>query len=191
MNDLDFFDALAKEWQRDTAALEVSRRKAQRRYWMNRLAFAGEFLLGLFGAWTAWFFWQQDATVYTVSALVMFVSIVLSVWIGIRERIPLWHWHDWSPEGVLRYRVQLCESSLRLAAWCRFSSCVLLLFVVYIWVAALADPEAMPASFPAFYTFVILGTVTMLEWWARRQRSLRTRELRDLHDLLQSFDSAR
>jgi hypothetical protein len=189
MNDLDFFDALAKEWQRDTAALEVSRRKARHRYWMNRLAFAGELLFTLFAAWTVWFFWQLDSLVYTVSALAMSVSIVLSVWVSIRERIPLWHWHDWSPEGVLRYRMRLCESALRLAAWCRFSGVVLLLFVAYIWITAFFDPDSVPAFFPAFYTLVILVTVAMLEWWAWRQRTLRTGELQELAALLQSFDA--
>src|SRR5690606_41994808 len=66
--------------------------------------------------------------------LVVLLAVVVSMWISLRERVPLWHWHDWSPEGVLRYRIRLCESTLRFAAMCRASGLVLLLFAAYLWI---------------------------------------------------------
>ncbi|MDY6984168.1 MAG: hypothetical protein SV422_13875, partial [Pseudomonadota bacterium] len=99
-------------------------------------------------------------------------------------------WHDWSPEGVVRYRIRLCESTLRFARWCRFSSAILCVFTAYLWVNAAIDPGSMPASFPALYTSVSLLTIIALEWWAARQRRLRGRELHELQEWLRSFDGA-
>lgn len=189
MNDIDL-DRLAREWQRDTDALEVSRRKARRQYWRNRVLLTLEFLLTAVSAFVAWIFWQQAAMVYTVSALVILGAIAMSTWLSLRERVPLWHWHDWSPEGVLRYRIRLCESTLRFTRWCRLSSVILFVFTAYLWVSAVIEPGSIPASFPALYTVVVLLTIVAVEWWAARQRRLRSRELCELQEWLRSFDGA-
>jgi drug/metabolite transporter (DMT)-like permease len=188
MNDLEFFTELAQEWQRDTAALEVSRRKVLRQQWLNRMAFGGELGFSCVSLWVAWFFWQQEATVFTVSALVLALNTPLSLWVTFRERLPLWHWHDWSPEGVLTYRVRQCESTLRLARYCWYSGGVLLLFLVYIWVNEFVAPGSTPSLFPVIYTVAILATVACLLLWARRQERVKARELAQLILLLQSFD---
>lgn len=188
MNDIDLAK-LAEQWQRDTTALDVSRRKALRQYHANRLLLITEFLAALGYLWVAWYFWQREGSVFTVSALVLLVTTAISVGVSSWERVPLSHWHDWSPEGVLRYRIRRCESSLRFAGWCHFSSAILIAFTIYLWVNAFVAPGSTPEFFPALYTVVTLITVAGLEWWAFRQRRLRMPELQELKALLRSFDT--
>jgi hypothetical protein len=187
MNDRDFFEALGKQWQEDTGTLDVSRRKAVRQQWRNRIALGLEIAIVLFAFWAVWFFWQYDATVYRVSALVLTGGALFSLWVTLKERIPLWHWHDWSPEGVLAYRVKLCESALRVVYYIRIGTVILTLFLVYIWVNALLDPASVPRFFPLFYTVLVMSAVLGQLWWAQREQRRKTAELRKLRTLLDSF----
>lgn len=179
MTDPDILE-LSHQWQRDNVALEVSLRKARWQYWQNRLAFGGELLLTALALWGAWFFWNLDGAVFTVSAGVLLLAAVAGLRFSIRERMPLWHWHDWSPEGVLAYRIQRCESTLRVARSCKYSAAVLVAFLTYIWINA----DTLPEFFPRFYTGVVLVSVTLMLAWAHGQKRERTRELAQLRAML-------
>jgi hypothetical protein len=190
MNEPDFLEALSKEWQRDTQALDVMRCNVKRQRWFNRLFFSSELMWGCIGVGWAWYFWQKEATVFKVSAVVLLVCSLFGLWISVRNRLPMWHVHDWSPEGLLAYRVRMCEYKLRGVHYCIYGAAALLLFLTYIWVNEYIEPESTPSHFPLIYTVIVLWCVFWALFWARLLRRGQTEELAKLRALLHSFNDS-
>lgn len=123
----------------------------------------------------ALFFWLLGGGLVLRAASAVFAgTAVLSGMLIARKRAKLGGWADWTPQGVLAFRIRECELALLNARWQLVGCAVVVVFAAFVWLAAELAWDALPPGFHYFYAAVVAVTATVVSAWAlRRIRSKR------------------
>lgn len=192
MTSADFFESINSEWkQMDVVpgvSVEGARKKKQRALYV----LAGEVCLSLITIAAAFYFWSlQLGFLFNISGLVLFASGIHALLVNHRIAMPVVDWSDWSPQGLLEYQVELCNSAINKARYIIVSCIVLIAFTVFIILTALSRRELVPEYFEWLYASITLPIVLALGLWARWRIRSKSREYAQYKTLLEEFVAAR
>lgn len=184
----DIDQLLQKQWQAsqpfiavDLGKLRARQQSQKQRLWAEIFFAALSFGIGLM------FWWQGTSTLTDVAAAVMIVSGIGSGVLAARARKPLLDWENWTPEGILEYRLKETEAALKLVRSAVYAAVLLCLFSVYLWWGSRFTPGTVTQEFALLYSgFSVPAILATLGWagW-RRQKLLERR--REISIALQSF----
>ena len=148
MSERDELSALAETWLGIADMSQLSLAAARMRRRRQRMLFVGE----LFGAlsmlaFAAWFWLAGDGPVFRTAAALFVAAAVLTVVFAARARTGLGRWADWTPQGVLAFRLRECELAIAYAKW-QLGGCALLIaFAAFVWLAAVREWDVLPPGF--------------------------------------------
>lgn len=191
MAERDDIEALARAWRDITDEVELSVGDALRRQRRQRLVLLLEVVFGAFAFATAvYFLLAEDLIVFRVAALLIIAAGVTGGLVARRTRVALLKWADWTPEGVLAFRLRDCEVAL-LTAWHALLACaVLVVFAGFVWLAAALEWDALPPGFPALYASVVAVCVTVVSGWALWRLRVKRAERGRLRALMAEFEQS-
>lgn len=190
MAERDDLEVLSRQWRDITEPVELSVPAALRRRRRQGLTFAAEAVMGAIGVATAIYFWTaHDGIVHRVAMIILLVAMAIGAAYG-RTRMTLVRWGDWTPAGVLAFRLRECEVALLTARWTLVTSGVLVAFAAFVWVAATLEWDALPPGFPGLYAAVVAAVVVPLTIWALWRLQVKRAEHARLLALLTELDEA-
>jgi hypothetical protein len=173
---------LSGAWQAIAERPDIDVSKVMRRRRRQRVAFAAELAGGAiaFGA-TAFFWFGAKGPMLKVTALVMFITGLLAVGVALRQRATLALWADWTPRGVLAFRLRECDVALATARFGILSIGALLLFAAFFSGGAVLWQDTQVLAFHKLYAaYVIASCVAGGSWCVWRLRTIRTERARVL-----------
>lgn len=191
MTERDEIEALARAWRDITDEVELSVDEALRRQRRQRLALLLEAAFGAFGFATAvYFLLAADLIVFRVAAFVLIAAGVTGGLIVKRTRVALLKWADWTPEGVLAFRLRDCEAALLTARSALLACAALVAFAGFVWLAAALEWDALPPGFPALYASVVAVCVTAVSAWALWRLRVKRAERDRLRALVAEYEQS-
>jgi uncharacterized membrane protein YccC len=188
MSDDHEIEALSGAWRTISDDTSFSVPTALRRRRRQRFTFMLELLGCVVALASAIYFWLTDGGLvhYAAAALLTAVAVVCGV-VSVKTRMRLGGWADWTPPGVLAFRLRECEVALSGARHGLVACGILAAFAGFVWLAAALEWDVLPPDFPRFYATVVGITVLLAGSWSlwriRTKRRERTR-LRTLLDEL-------
>lgn len=184
-------ETLARAWRGITDHVELSVAKALRRRRLQALTLLAEIALGAIVLAAAVHFWRvDDGIVYRVSALVLVATVVAHGFVARRMRSPLLNWADWTPEGVIAFRMRDCEAALVSARYATVGSVILLVFAAFVWLAVELGWDTLPPRFHVLYASVVACAVVVTTGWALWRRATKRAELERLRAILAELRDA-
>lgn len=188
MDTTELDQLLKQHWQASEPAIAVDVGKArqwqhsqQRRLWAELSGSVLSVAIGLL------FWWQGTSTLTDIAGAVMFVSGVGSGILARRARQPLLDWQNWTPEGILDYRLKETETTLKLVRSAVYAALLLLLFTLYLWWASRMTPETVSSGFALLYSACSVPAILFTLGWAGVQRRRTLRRQQGIRAALQSF----
>lgn len=191
MSEHDLPEPLARAWRSlsDPAAVAVP--AALRRRGRQRAVLALEMLgCGLVLAAALYFWLAGDGLVFRVSASVLALIAVSGIVLALRTRAGLGRWSDWTPEGVLAFRLRECEVALFNARYGFVALAGLVAFAVFVWLAAELGWDALPPRFHYLYAGCVAVTVLLTATWALWRLRSKQRERLRLRALIEELRDA-
>lgn len=189
MAERDGIEALARAWRGISDEVELSVDEALRRQRRQRLVLLLEVVFGAFGFATAvYFLLADDLLVFRVAALVLIAAGVTGGVVVRRTRVALLKWADWTPEGVLAFRLRDCEAALLTARHALLACAVLVVFAGFVWLAAALEWDALPPGFPVLYASVVAVCVAVVSAWALWRLRVKGAERDRLLALMAEFE---
>jgi hypothetical protein len=184
MTDPDDIEALSRTWREIADEAEFSVPATLRRRRRHNALLLLEAIGSGVALATAAFFWLAgDGIVFRVAGSVLVAAVLVGVVFTKRTRMGLGRWADWTPEGVLAFRLRECEVAMLNARYALVSSAVLLGFASFVWLAAELEWDVLPPGFHYLYAAVVAGTVTPIAIWA----TWRTHAKRGEHSRLRAL----
>ncbi|NKB34796.1 MAG: hypothetical protein GKR91_17005 [Pseudomonadales bacterium] len=191
MTSADFLKSINAEWKQMDVVPGVSVDGARKKKQLAVMAFAGEIVLAIIAFGAALFFWSlQLGFLFNFSGLVLFASGLHALILNHRITRPVIIWSDWSPQGVIEYQLELCNSAMAKARYVIFSCIALTLFTAFIWIVAIVNRDLVPENFESLYSAFTLPIVIGLVLWARWRLRNKSNELAGYQELLQAFLAA-
>jgi hypothetical protein len=168
---------LSGAWQAISDQPEVDVAEALRRQRRQRGAFALELAASAAAIVAAVFFWlAAEGPVFRVTAAAMLVTGSIGGGVAIRQRVTLSRWVDWTPHGVLAFRLRECDVALA-AGWFGVVSVVVLLgFAVFLSSAALLLQDRQISGVNRLYTASVVASCAVVGLWSRRVIRSRRKE---------------
>ena len=186
MTDPDDIGALSRAWRNITDEAELCVSAALRRQRVQALLLFLELAACGVALAAALCFWLAGAgVVYRVAGSLLVAAAVASGLLALRTRAGLGRWVDWTPEGVLAFRLRACQVALMNAKYALGSSAVLLLFAAFVWLAAELEWDVLPPGFHHLYAAVVATTVLAVAVWATWRIPAKRRERARLIALLE------
>lgn len=191
MSEHEELRSLSETWARidDPSLLSVPAARARRR--RQRAAFVGELLgAALMLALAAAFWLVDNGVVYRVAGALFVLTAFVTGVLAVRSRAGLGRWADWTPQGVLTFRLRECETALTFAKWQLGGCVVLLAFAVFVWLAAALDWDVLPPRFRYVYAAAVAVSVLAVCAWALRRIPAKRAERARLKQLLRELTEA-
>ncbi len=180
MRDDEDIEVLAGAWQTISEDTGFSVPAALRRRRRQQIVYVVELLACAVALACAIFFWLADGgLVYRVAALLYLAIAVVCGIASVNARKRLTAWTDWTPQGLLAFRLRECEVA-SFSAKSGFVACAILIgFAAFVWLASAFGWDVLPAGFPLFYATVV-GVVVLVAgslsaWRLRTKRRERLR----------------
>lgn len=168
---------------RPSAAL--ARRRRQRALFVGELLGAAIMLALAVGFWLA-----GDGPVHRVAAALFVATAVLTAAVAGRTRAALGRWADWTPAGVLAFRLRECELAIVYARW-QLGACALLAaFAAFVWLAAALRWDVLRPGFHYIYAACVAVVVLAVCAWAARRIPAKRAERARLRKLLEELTEA-
>ena len=187
----DYLTELSQHWQQLTQPPRVSIADALHQRRRTQAYTVAEILLALVSIGLAYYFWSRGRGVlFNISGTVLFLSAANALFTNHRIRRPVLVWEDWSPQGIVAYRQQICATAIAKAHTVGWSCLVLLLFTLFVWGASRFEAIPMPVGFPTLYAALSLPTALALLAWARWRIGALSIEMESYARLLQEFNVA-
>ena len=184
----DIDQLLQQHWQADKPfiAVDVSKvweRQQSQRHQLWAELFGSVLSLGI----GLLFWWQGTSTLTDIAGAVMFVWGIGSAILARRARKPLLDWQNWTPQGILEYRLKETETALKLARSAVYAALLLFLFSLYLWWGSRFTPGTVSPGFALLYSSFSVPAILLTLWWAVRQRKATLERQREISTALQSF----
>jgi hypothetical protein len=184
----DIDEVLQHHWQAITPFISVDADKVQVRQRSQKLRLWSEFFgSALSLAIALLFWWQGTSTLTDIAGAVMFVSGIGSGILAKRARKPLLNWQDWTPQGVLEYRLKETDTTLKLIRNAFCAAALLCLFTLYLWWGSRFTPETVSVGFARLYSSFSVPAILLTVWWAGRQWRKTLERQRNISTALLSF----
>jgi hypothetical protein len=184
-------DVLSRQWRGLAANHAVSATTALRRRHRQRAVLLLE-VLGS-GAMYAFAlcFWLAGSGVVLRAAAAMFVAAgTLTLVVALRTRTLLGRWSDWTPEGVLAFRLRECEVALLNARYGFVALAGLIVFASFVWMAAELAWDSLPLGFHHLYASCVAISAVLTALWSTWRIRVKRRERQRLWVLMQEFRNA-
>jgi hypothetical protein len=158
-DDFDFA-ALAKSWQQQPVAddappcandlAQASQRQREQKLLMY-VEWAGAVIMLVSAIWLL--LTLHDWLGYT-SALFLLLGAVSTAYISWHVHRPILAYDNWSSSGLLAFRRQACQLSLRYYRYIQLSCAALILFTLILWVLHLLQLATLPITLLWFYSLI-------------------------------------
>ena len=169
----------------DAGRVQARQRTQKRRLWLDLSGSAFSVGIGLL------FWWLGNTTLFYIAGAMMVLSGIGSGILASRARKPLLDWGNWTPQGILEYRLRESETDLKLVRNTGYAVLALILFTLYLWWGSYFTPRIVPADFALRYTICVAPAVLLTLWWARRRRTRALRQQLEISAALKSFQEHR
>ncbi len=186
MRDDNEIDVLSGAWRTISDETALSVPDTLRRRHRQRITLLLELLACGLALASALYFWLADDGWVHRAAAALFVAVaVVCGIVAVRTRGRLGAWADWTPDGVLAFRLRECEVALFSARSGLASCAVLIGFAAFVWLAAEFGWDVLPPGFPQFYAAVVSIVVLLGGSWSvwrirtKRRQHARLRALLD------------
>lgn len=189
MTERDDIEALSRDWRTipDDTALSVQAVLRRRR--LHGAVMLFEALGAALALASALFFWlARDGLVFDVAAVVMLLVALGGGAAAKRARVDLLRWEDWTPEGVLAFRLRDCQGALITARHTLVACAALVAFAAFVWLAAELGWDELPPYFPQLYASIVAAVVVPLSLWAVLRLRAKRAEHARLVALLAEFE---
>lgn len=189
MNDVDL-DQLCREWRRlATGTIDIP--AALRRRGLQRALLGVETLgSGAMFAGALCFWLAGDGVVFRAAAAMFAASGILVLALALRSRSMLVQWSDWTPEGVLAFRIRECEVALLNARYGFVAIAGLMGFAALVWLAAELAWDSLPRNFHHLYAACVAASALLTASWSTWRIRTKRRERTQLWQLLEEFRNA-
>lgn len=190
MNDAQL-DAMARQW-RDlagpdpvSASSALRRRRRQRAVlWLEVLGSGAMLAIALS-------FWLGGSGVVFQAAAAMFAATgALTLIIALKTRATLGRWADWTPEGILAFRLRECEVALLNARYGFVAIGGLIAFATFVWLAAELAWDSLPRGFHHLYAACVAISAALTAAWSSWRIHAKQRERTRLVALMAQFRDA-
>ena len=188
MSERDELAALSATWLGITDRSELSLSAALARRRRQRALFVAELLgAAIMLALSAAFWLAGSGPVYRVAAVLFVATAVLTAIVAAKPRATLGRWADWTPAGVLAFRLRECELAIAYARWQLVSCAALVAFAAFVWLAAVLEWDALPPGFHYLYAATVVIVVLPAGVWAARRIAAKRTEQARLRHLLSAL----
>lgn len=186
MGDDAELSTIAGAWHTIAGDPTVDVAEALRRRRRQRGALALELAASAVAIVAAVFFWlEAEGPLLRVTAAVMLATGFVGGGVALRQRVELSSWGDWTPRGVLAFRLQECDVALATGWFGVVSVVVLLVFCALLTGAALLLRDSQILGVYRLYIACVVASGAVVgAWsarviWTRRRERARLRALAD------------
>lgn len=187
------FAALAKSWQQQPVADEAlpgaaDLAQANQRQREQKWLMYSEWLGAVIMAGTAlWLLLNLPGWLGGVSALFLALGALCSAYISWHIHRPILAYDNWSSSGLVQFRQQACQLSLRYYRYMQLSCAALVLFTLLLWVLQLTQLDDTSLSLRLFYSLLVVPLCLVAVYRLHAKVRQKTAELTQLNGLTTEF----
>ena len=190
------FAALAKSWQQQPVTEETppgaddlaqaSQRQSEQKWlmyseWLGAVIMAGSAL---------WLLLNLPGWLGGLSALFLAFGALGAAYVSWHIHRPILAYDNWSSNGLVKFRRQACQLSLRYYRYTQLSCVALVLFTLILWLLQLTQLDNIPLIMRWFYSLLISPLCLFASYRLQLKIRQKTAELAQLDNLAQDFQHA-
>lgn len=190
------FTTLANSWRQQTVAEEMLPSKtdlapAQQRQRAQKMLMYGEWLGALIMAAAAlWLLFNQPGWLDCIAVLFLLIGAIATIYISWQVHRPILAYDNWSSSGLLNFRLNSCQLSLRYYRYTQLSCAALILFTLILWLMYLFRLDNISLNMLLFYSLIVSPACLIGIYRLHQKVLLKKVELAQLRTLVKDFSEA-
>ena len=190
------FAALTKSWQQQNtpteqlpqaADLTHAKRRQHKQKWLMYGEWLGAVVMLVAACWLAFVI---PGWLGYLSALFLALGAISSAYVGWTVHRPILAYDNWSSSGLVKFRRQACQLSLRYYRYTQLSCVALVLFTLILWLLQLTQLDNIPLVMRWFYSLLVSPLCLFASYRLQLKIRQKTAELAQLDNLAQDFQHA-